>query len=153
MHAAYSAPHVLSLLCCIDPYGLRRVPPCDTDTFEVAWLSVFDAKNHITNSVTGVWALRCAHFSSRVNVHPFKEDRCRCAPHKLLRETIARKSILLYDAEFTSGGRVNGVTKEHVVEALKKQSDKSYALLPKAWLPKEITLQSQKRAKGKSRKR
>jgi hypothetical protein len=142
------------LLCClVDPYGLRRVPPSDTDTFEVAWLGVFDAKKQITNSVTGVWALRCAHSSARVRVHPFTQERCGCAPHKLLKDRISRKSILLYEAELTAGGRVNGVTKGHVVEALKKQSAKSYDLLPTAWLPKQVTLQSQKRAKGKSRKR
>ena len=137
-----------------DPYGLRRVPPDDSDTFKVAWLGVFDTKNHITNSVTGVWAVRCAHTSSRVRAHPFTPaDRCRCAPHKQLEDTVARKSILLYNVEFTSGGRINTVTKEHVVEALKRQSKECYDLLPPAWLPKQVTLQSQNRSKGKGKSR
>ena len=141
----------------LDQYGLRRVPSTDTDKFQIAWLGVFDAKHKITNSVTGIWRLRCAHSNNRVKVHPWSAEKCCAAPHSLMVDTIERASILLYDVEFTEGGRLNEVSKTQIVQTLSQLQNKSalFELLPKTWkkTTEPVSLRSKKGGKGKGRRR
>ena len=116
------------------------------------WLGVFNAKNQLENSVTGGWLVRCAHATGRVKPHPWTEEKCACEPHAPLCDTIKRSSILLYECEFTPGNRLNNLTKQQVVDALKAFPERLQRL-PKTWLPIEITMQDKKRSRGKACKR
>ena len=124
----------------------------DADELKINWLGVFDNKGKITNSVTGTWQLRCAHSTGRVNPHPWTVERCGCAPHALLSDTIQRSSVLLYESEFTGGGRLDKVTKTQVEEALRAHPA-HHKMLPSAWVPKTVTLHDKKKGRGKSRRR
>ena len=136
----------------VDHHGLRLDPSTPEDTFTISWLGVFNSAGKLENSVTGAWHLRCAHRSGRVAWHAWEEARCSCAPHARMTDIVERKSILLYECEFTDGGRLNSVTKGQVVQALKEYPAR-IKRLPKTWVPKTQTLQDKVKSKGKGRKR
>ena len=127
-------------------------PPSGEDKFLVYWLGVFEANGKLSNSVTGCWKLRCAHFSGRIRPHAWTEEKCAHAPHTKLSDTIERATILLYESEFTVGRRLEKVTKLQVEEALRAHPA-HHARLPRTWVPKTVTLQDKQKGRGKSRKR
>ena len=137
---------------CADHHGLRVEPATPADKLSIYWLGVFDSNGKITNSITGIWRLRCTHSTGRIRPHAWAETRCACAPHGKQLDTIERSSILLYESEFTEQGRLDKVTKGQIEEVLRERPE-HHSLLPSSWVPKETTLQDRKRGRGKSRRR
>ena len=136
----------------VDHHGLRVVPTAGEDEFRINWMGVFDGSGKITNSVTGIWRLRCAHSTARLRPHPWTEEKCSCEPHSKLADTIQRSSILLYESECTEQGRLDKVTKTQVEEMLRAHTE-HHAKLPPSWIPKMVSLQDKKKGRGKSRRR
>eukprot|EP00965_Chrysotila_dentata_P210607 6185992-Pleurochrysis_carterae.AAC.2 len=108
-----------------DNYGRRVEAISDEDTFIVSYLSVFDSRGKLTNSVVGSWKPACKKRNARNEVHDEKETAIviathaitrRSAPHEKELESISRASILLYmNIGLTSNKHVCANSKKQTV--------------------------------------
>eukprot|EP00965_Chrysotila_dentata_P083807 2766211-Pleurochrysis_carterae.AAC.6 len=136
-------------------YGRRVEAISDDDTFLVSYLSVFDARGKLTNSVVGSWKPRCKKRNIQNDVHVFsqvvimifaaawklRKRRQKFMPRRLPLvsvwhmvakelENVSGASILLYDIELTNSKHLSADAKMQIVRALKAHSDAS-AMLPR----------------------